>query len=119
LVGLVEGGKITLKEASAKIGASYRQRERIRKTVKLQREREVIHDNTGRTSSDKLARAVEQEVLMLVKDWSQGQGSGHGKNTLLFMPGPKFSVRFHSLGTLKQKTLALSPCARSPFPQNL
>jgi hypothetical protein len=34
-MGLVEGGKITLKEAREKIGVSYRQAKRIRRALRV------------------------------------------------------------------------------------
>jgi hypothetical protein len=48
LMGLVEGGKITLKEASDKIGVSYRQPERTWKAVKNKGIPGLIHANVSR-----------------------------------------------------------------------
>jgi len=67
-MGLVEAGKITLKEAGEKIGVSYRQAKRIRKAVKLRGAKGVIHGNTGRVASNKIAEAVRQRVLSLSRE---------------------------------------------------
>jgi hypothetical protein len=68
LMGLVEAGKITLKEAGEKIGVSYRQAKRIRKAVKLRGTQGVLHGNTGRTESNKIAETVRQEFLRLSRE---------------------------------------------------
>ena len=67
-MGLVEAGKITLKEASEKIGVSYRQAKRIRKAVKLRGSQGVIHGNTGRAPSNKIAEVLRQQVLRLSRE---------------------------------------------------
>ena len=43
LMGLVEAGKSTLKEAEEKLGVSYRQAKRIRRAVKHRGARGLIH----------------------------------------------------------------------------
>ncbi len=68
VMGLVEAGKITLKEAGEKIGVSYRQAKRIRKAVKLRGTQGVIHGNTGRAPSNKMADTVRQRVLRLSRE---------------------------------------------------
>ena len=68
VMGLVEAGKITLEEAGEKIGVSYRQAKRIRKAVKLRGTKGVIHGNTGRAPSNKIADTVRQEVLRLSRE---------------------------------------------------
>jgi hypothetical protein len=67
-MGLVEAGKITLKEAGEKIGVSYRQAKRIRKAVKLRGTQGVLHGNTGRTPSNRIAETVRQEFLRLSRE---------------------------------------------------
>jgi len=64
----VEAGKITLKEASEKIGVSYRQAKRIRKAVKLRGTQGVIHGNTGHAPSNKIAEVLRQQVLRLSRE---------------------------------------------------
>ena len=54
LMGLVEGGKITLKEASEKIGVSYRQAKRIWRAVKERGARGLIHGNVGRPPPNRI-----------------------------------------------------------------
>jgi len=68
VMGLVEGGKITLKEAGEKIGVSYRQAKRIGKAVKLRGAKGLIHGNTGRTSKNKISDSLRQEVLRLSRE---------------------------------------------------
>src|SRR5512139_3974598 len=68
VMGLVEAGKITLKEAGEKIGVSYRQAKRIRKAVRLRGPRGVIHGNTGRAPSSRVTEAVRRRVLSLSRE---------------------------------------------------
>jgi transposase len=68
VMGLVEAGKITLKEAADKIGLSYRQAKRIRKEVRERGARGVIHGNTGKPSNHRTEEAIRAEVLQLSKD---------------------------------------------------
>ncbi len=67
-MGLVEAGKITLKEAGEKIGVSYRQAKRIRKAVRLRGAEGVIHGNTGRAPSNRVKEPVRQRVLSLSRE---------------------------------------------------
>ena len=68
VMGLVEAGKITLKEAGEKIGVSYRQAKRVRKAVRLRGPKGVIHGNTGRAPSNKIAETLRQRVLSLSRE---------------------------------------------------
>ncbi len=68
VMGLVEGGKITLKEAAEKIGVSYRQAKRIWKAVRLRGAKGVIHGNTGRAPSNRIEDTVRQRVLSLSRE---------------------------------------------------
>ncbi len=68
VMGLVQEGKITLKEAAEKIGVSYRQAKRIRKGVKRKGTNGVIHGNTGRVPKNKIAQSVRQQVLTLSRE---------------------------------------------------
>jgi len=61
VLGLVEVGEITLKEAAAKIGLSYRQTKRIRKGVKEKGIKGVIHGNTGKASNHRTDEGVYSE----------------------------------------------------------
>jgi hypothetical protein len=47
LMELVKAGKITLKEAGEKIGVSYRQAKRIRRTIRERGLKGLIHGNWG------------------------------------------------------------------------
>jgi transposase len=68
VMGLVEAGKITLKEAREKIGVSYRQAKRMRKAVRVRGPKGVIHGNTGRAPSNKIADTLRQRVLSLSRE---------------------------------------------------
>lgn len=47
VMGLVEVGRITLREAAGKMGLSYRQTKRIRRRIKEKWAKGLIHGNTG------------------------------------------------------------------------
>ncbi len=65
VMSLVEAGKITLTEAAEKIGKSYRQAKRIRKRVKEEGIKGVLHGNTGKPSNHKTPEELRQKVLEL------------------------------------------------------
>ena len=67
IMGLVEGGKITLKEAGKKIGVSYRQAKRIRRALRVKGVKGIIHGNTGRAPWNLTADSLRQKVLELSK----------------------------------------------------
>jgi transposase len=65
VMGLVEAGKITLKEGAEKIGMSYRQTKRIRKRVQEKGGRGLIHGNTGKPSNHRMKEGIRAKVLKL------------------------------------------------------
>jgi transposase len=65
VMGLVEAGRITLKEAAEKIGRSYRQAKRIWKRVKEEGVKGMIHGNTGKPSSHRIPEEIQEKVLQL------------------------------------------------------
>ena len=65
VMGLVEAGKITLKEGAEKIGMSYRQTKRIRKRVEEKGGRGLIHGNTGNPSNHRMKEGIKAKVLKL------------------------------------------------------
>ena len=67
-MGLVEVGKITLKEAWEKIGVSYRQAKRIRRAVKERGVRGLLHGNVGRPPPNRIPEALRQMVLELSRE---------------------------------------------------
>src|SRR5512135_1217713 len=69
VMSLVEAGKITLEEAAAKIGRSYRQTKRIWKRVREEGIQGVIHGNSGKPSNHRTPEELRQKVLEL----SQGR----------------------------------------------
>ena len=68
VMGLVEGGKITLKEAVAKIGVSYRQAKRIRKAVRQKGAEGLIHGNVGRPPSNRISESLRKRVVQLSRE---------------------------------------------------
>jgi transposase len=68
LMGLVEGGKITLKEANEKIGVSYRQSKRIRRAVREKGMKGLIHGNMGRPSNHRIDERLRDKVFKLSKE---------------------------------------------------
>jgi transposase len=65
VMGLVEAGRMTLKEAAEKIGRSYRQAKRIWKRVREEGVQGVIHGNSGKPSNQRTPKELRQKVLQL------------------------------------------------------
>ena len=65
VMGLVEAGKITLKEGAEKIGMFYRQTKRIRKRVQEKGGKGLIHGNTGKPSNHRMKEGIKAKVLKL------------------------------------------------------
>jgi len=64
-MGLVEGGKITLREAGEKLGVSYRQAKRIWRAVKQKGAKGLIHGNVGRPPPNRISERLRQQGLNL------------------------------------------------------
>jgi transposase len=67
-MGLVEGGKITLKEAGEKVGVSYRQAKRIRRALRVKGIKGILHGNTGRAPWNRTVDWVRQKVVEFSKE---------------------------------------------------
>ncbi len=65
MVGLVEVGKITLKEAAEKMGVSYRQAKRIRRKVQQRGVLGLVHGNRGRPAANRISDDLREKVLNL------------------------------------------------------
>jgi len=65
VIGLVEGGKITLKEAGEKIGVSYRQAKRIRKAIRDRGGKGLIHGNVGCAPANRIPETLRRQILEL------------------------------------------------------
>ena len=76
-MGLVEGGKITLKEATKKIGVSYRQAKRIRRALRVKGVRGIIHGNTGRAPWNRTTDSIRQKVLEFSREVYGGFNDMH------------------------------------------
>jgi len=64
---MVEVGKITLKEASEKIGVSYRQAKRIGRAIRDRGMKALVHRNRGQPSHRRLAEPLREKVLALAR----------------------------------------------------
>jgi len=64
---MVEVGKITLKEASEKIGVSYRQAKRIGSAIHDRGMKALVHGNRGWPSKRRLSEQLRQRVLELAR----------------------------------------------------
>jgi len=67
LMKMVEVGKITLKEASERIGVSYRQAKRIGRAIRERGIKGLVHGNRGRPSNNRLKESLRKKVLELSK----------------------------------------------------
>ena len=76
-MGLVEGGKITLKEAREKIGVSYRQAKRIRRALRIKGVKGMIHGNTGRAPWNLTTDPLSEKVLQLSKQLYEDFNDAH------------------------------------------
>ena len=65
---MVEGGKITLKEAGEKMGVCSRQSKRIRRAVRDKGMKGLIHGNMGRPSNHRIHEVLRDKVLELSKE---------------------------------------------------
>jgi transposase len=65
VMGLVEAGKITLKEGAEKIGMSYRQTKRIRKRIQEEGGKGLIHRSQGKPSNHRMKEEIQAKVLQL------------------------------------------------------
>jgi predicted DNA-binding protein (UPF0251 family) len=65
VMGLVEAGKITLKEGAEKIGMSCRQTKWIRKRVQEKRRIGLIHGNAVNPSNHRMKEGIKAKALEL------------------------------------------------------
>lgn len=82
VIGLVEGGKITLKEAAKTIGVSYRQAKRIRRALRVKGVKGIIHGNTKRAPWNRTEDSLCQRVLDLSRQIYGGFNDMHFKEKL-------------------------------------
>jgi transposase len=68
LMELAKAGKITLKEAGEKIGVSYRQAKRIRRSIRERGIKGLVHGNRGRPSNHRLKESLRKRVLGLSRE---------------------------------------------------
>jgi len=91
VMGLVEAGKITLKEGAEKIGMSYRQTKRIRKRVQEKGARGLIHGNTGKPSNHRMKEGIKAKVLQLSREVYGGFNDQHFTENLTEEEGIEIS----------------------------
>jgi transposase len=77
VMGLVEVGKITLKEAGEKIGVSYRQAKRLWRAVKARGAKGLLHGNVGRPPPNRISDRLKQQVLKLSRERYEGFNDVH------------------------------------------
>jgi len=65
VVGFVESGRITLKEAAAKMGVSYRQAKRIWKRVREKGAQGLLHGNAGRSPQHRIPDSLRKRIVEL------------------------------------------------------
>src|SRR4030043_722750 len=68
LMEMVKVGKITLKEASERIGVSYRQAKRIGRGIRERGMKGLVHGNRGRPSNHRIEESLRKKVLELSKE---------------------------------------------------
>lgn len=68
LIKMVEGRKITLREAGEKMRVSYRQAKRIRRAIRDRGIKGLVHGNRGRLSKRRVDDSVREKVLALSKE---------------------------------------------------
>jgi transposase len=68
LMELTKAGKITLKEAGEKIGVSYRQAKRIRRSIRERGIKGLVHGNRGKPSNHRLKESLREKVLGLSRE---------------------------------------------------
>ncbi len=107
-MGLVEGGKITLRKAGEKIGVPYRQAKRIRRAIKEKGMRGLIHGNTGRPSLRRLSEVLRQKVLQLSRKIYPDFNDTHFTEKLREEEGVIFSREMvpFEIRTIKQSSLS-------------
>ena len=90
LIGLVEAGTITLKDASEKMGVSYRQGKRIFKSYKDHGESGLAHGNRGRPAFNRTSADVRLKVLEFSEKYREFNDS-HFTEKLLEVEGISIS----------------------------
>jgi hypothetical protein len=77
LVERIERGEPTVGEAALALGRSRRQLQRIRKKVRLQAARGVVHGNTGQAPDHKMAQLIRDRIVALRRNTYDGFNDQH------------------------------------------
>ena len=77
LIKMVEGRKITLREAGEKMGVSYRHAKRIRRAIQEKGIKGLVHGNRGRPSKRRMDDTLREKVLALSKGVYRGFNDTH------------------------------------------
>jgi transposase len=77
LIKMVEGRKITLREAGEKMGVSYRHAKRIRRAIREKGIKGLVHGNRGQPSKRRIGDALGEKVLALSKGIYLGFNDTH------------------------------------------
>ena len=68
LIKMVEGRKITLKEAGGRMGVSYRQAKRIRRAIRDRGMKGLVHGNRGQPSKRRMDDSLREKILALSRE---------------------------------------------------
>jgi len=77
LIKMVEGRKITLREAGEKMTVSYRHAKRIRRAIRERGIKGLVHGNRGRPSKRRIDDTLREKVLALSKGVYLGFNDTH------------------------------------------
>jgi len=115
VMGLVEVGKITLKEAGEKIGVSYRQAKRIRRAVRQKGAKGLIHGNVGRPPPNRISEALRQRMLELSREKYKEFNDTHFVEKLVEQEG--IEVSRETMRRLRRRA-GMEPKRRRRAPQH-
>lgn len=112
VMGLVEEGKTTLKEATKKIGVSYRQAKRIRRALRVKGVKGIIHGNTGCAPWNRTTDSIRQKVLEFSREVYVDFNDMHFTEKL--SEGQQIELNRETVRKLRRKVGIKSIAALSP-----
>jgi transposase len=112
VVERVERGELTVSEGAQALGLSRRQVQRLRKKVRLQGAKGVIHGNAGRSPKHKTAALVGERVIELWREKYAGFNDQHFTEKLAELEGLQLSRQ--TVRRLLRKAGIGSPRKRRP-----
>jgi len=91
LVERIERGELTVVEAAVALGRSRRQMQRIRKRVRAEGSRGVVHGNTGRVPERRLLELIRERIVALWREKYAGFNDQHFTEKLVEVEGLEVS----------------------------